>query len=170
MELLRLAEADVADLGGPAAAAARLRGLAPPGGSVAAEVAEILQAVRTGEDEALSELTRRFDTAGADPLPLLVEPGALDEAIREMPLELVAGLQVSIANVALVAEAGVAPDSVIELPQGHQVRMREIPVSSAAVYVPGGRAAYPSSVVMGVVTARAAGVVEVAVCAPPGPD
>ena len=45
-----------------------------------------------------------------------------------------------------------------------------MPVSAAAIYAPGGRAAYPSTVVMGVVTARAAGVVDVAVCTPPGPD
>ncbi len=48
--------------------------------------------------------------------------------------------------------------------------LREVPVGSAAVYVPGGRAPYPSTVVMGVVTARSAGVVDVAVCAPPGAD
>jgi histidinol dehydrogenase len=48
--------------------------------------------------------------------------------------------------------------------------LREVPVGSAAVYVPGGRAAYPSTVVMGVVTARSAGVLDVAVCAPPGAD
>jgi histidinol dehydrogenase len=50
------------------------------------------------------------------------------------------------------------------------VTLREVPVSTAAVYVPGGRAPYPSTVVMGVVTARAAGVLDVAVCSPPGPD
>jgi histidinol dehydrogenase len=50
------------------------------------------------------------------------------------------------------------------------VRLREVPVGSAAIYVPGGRAPYPSTVVMGVVTARAAGVLDVAVCSPPGAD
>ena len=170
MEVLRLGDADVEALGGPAGAAARLRGLVPAGESVAREVREILQMVREGGDGALAELTRRFDTAGGDTAALLVEPEALDEAIRQMPLELVAGLQVAIANVALVAEAGVGQDAAVELPQGHQVRLREIPVGSAAVYVPGGRAAYPSTVVMGVVTARAAGVIEVVVCAPPSPD
>ena len=51
-------------------------------------------------------------------------------------------------------------------PQGQVVRLREVPVRRAAIYVPGGRAPYPSTVVMGVVTARAAGVEEVVVCAP----
>jgi histidinol dehydrogenase len=170
MDLLRLNEADVAGLGGPAAAAARLRALVPAGESVAAAVAEILTAVRERGDEAVRELTQRLDTGGREPPPLLVGAEALDEAIRQMPLELVAGLQVAIANVAQAADAGVGQDASLELPQGQQLRLREVPVGSAAVYVPGGRAPYPSTVVMGVVTARSAGVIDVAVCSPPGPD
>jgi histidinol dehydrogenase len=53
---------------------------------------------------------------------------------------------------------------------GHEIRLREEPVDRAAVYVPGGRAPYPSTVVMGTIAARAAGVREIAVCAPPGTD
>ena len=53
---------------------------------------------------------------------------------------------------------------------GHEVTLREVPVDRAAVYVPGGRAPYPSTVVMGVITAKVAGVSEIAVCAPPGAD
>jgi histidinol dehydrogenase len=77
---------------------------------------------------------------------------------------------VAITNVALVAQAGVSEDRTVELSQGQRIVLREVPVGSAAVYVPGGRAPYPSTVVMGVVTARSAGVVDVAVCAPPGPN
>jgi histidinol dehydrogenase len=170
MNLTRLDQDEVARLGGPAGVAARLRALIPGGQDVAADVAAILAQVRDGGDEALRGLTMRLDTAGAEPKPLLVAPEDLDEAIKAMPLELVAGLQVAIANVAVVAEAGVGADAVVPLPQGHTVRLREVPVRSAAVYVPGGRAPYPSTVVMGVVTARAAGVLDVAVCSPPGPD
>ena len=54
----------------------------------------------------------------------------------------------------------------MSLPQGQSVLLREIPVDRAAIYVPGGRAPYPSSVVMGAVTAREAGVREIVVCAP----
>jgi histidinol dehydrogenase len=83
----------------------------------------------------------------------------------------IAGLQVTIANVAQVADAAIGREETpVRLSQGHTVTMRELPVASAAVYAPGGRAAYPSTVVMGVVTARAAGVLDVAVCTPPGPD
>jgi histidinol dehydrogenase len=170
MRLERLDAAEVERLGGPAAVAARLRALVPAGESVAAEVAEILAAVCAEGDEAVTSYTRRFDTAGAEPPPLRVAPEQLDEAIKRLPLELVAGLQVAIANVAEVANAGVDGDVSVQLAQGQRVALREVPVRSAAVYVPGGRAPYPSTVVMGVVTARSAGVIDVAVTAPPGPD
>ena len=101
---------------------------------------------------------------------MLVAPEELDAAIKELPLELVAGLQVAIANVATVAQAGVDESTTVQLPQGQRVTLREVPLQAAAVYVPGGRAPYPSTVVMGVVTARAAGVLDVAVCSPPGAD
>ncbi len=170
MALLRLDAAEVNRLGGPAAAAARLRALVPAGASVAEDVAGIIAAVLSGGDEAVAAYTRTYDTGGAEPKPLLVSPEELDAAITSLPRELIAGLQVAIANVAQVAAAGVDGEAAVELPQGHQVRLREIPVASAAVYVPGGRAPYPSTIVMGVVTARSAGVLDVAVASPPGLD
>jgi histidinol dehydrogenase len=170
MRIERLAVEEVGRLGGPAGAAAHLRSLVPDGASVEEAVREIVNRVRAEGDEAVREYTRRFDTAGKDPRPLLVAPEELDEAIELLPLELVAGLQVAISNVALVAQAGVSEDLAVDLPQGQRIVLREVPVGSAGVYVPGGRAPYPSTVVMGVVTARAAGVLDVAVCAPPGAD
>jgi histidinol dehydrogenase len=170
MQLTRLDRREVERLGGPAGAAARLRSLVPTGLSVAEEVREIVERVRSEGDAAVLDYTRRFDLSGGEPRALLVAPEELDEAIKLLPLELVAGLQVAIANVALVAQAGVAEDAAVDLPQGQRVLLREVPVRSAAVYVPGGRAPYPSTVVMGVVTARSAGVIDVAVCAPPGGD
>jgi histidinol dehydrogenase len=170
MQIERLSADDVQRLGGPAGAAAHVRALAPDGDSVAEEVREIIAGVRARGDAAVIDYTRRFDTAGNQPLALRVPAEELDEAIKRLSLELIAGLQVAITNVALVADAGVGHDANVQLPQGQRIVLREVPVSSAAVYVPGGRAAYPSTVVMGVVTARAAGVLDVAVCAPPGPD
>jgi histidinol dehydrogenase len=170
MRLERLDSAVVERLGGPGAAAAHVRSLIPGGESVAAKVAEIIERVRSEGDEALIDYTRRFDTNGAPPLALQVDAEELDEAIKKLPLDLVAGLQVAIANVAEVASLGLEHDGALSLPQSQQIRVREMPVARAAVYVPGGRAPYPSTVVMGVVTARAAGVLDVAVCAPPGPD
>jgi histidinol dehydrogenase len=170
MAIQRLTAAETARLGGPAGAAAHIRSLVSAGAAVEARVREIVDAVRAGGDEAVLTYTRKFDTAGGEPRPLLVSPQELDAAIKELPLELVAALQVTIANVALVAQAGVGEDVTVALPQGHTILVRELPVGSAAVYVPGGRAPYPSTVIMGVVTARAAGVLDVAVCSPPGLD
>jgi histidinol dehydrogenase len=168
MAIERLSSEDVERLGGPAGAARHLRALVPAGASVEAAVREIVDKVRAEGDRAVRDYTRMFDTGGEEPRPPVVAAEELDEAIRQLPLDVVAGLQVAIANVAQVAHAGVAEDVAVDLPQGHRIVLREVPVGSAAVYVPGGRAPYPSTVVMGVVTARAAGVLDVAVCAPPG--
>ncbi len=170
MRLERIGVGELEPLGGPAGVAAHLRTLIPDGASVERAVSEIVQRVRAEGDAAVLDYTRRLDTNGAEPRELVVTADELDAAIKRMPLELVAGLQVTIANVAQVADAGVSEGTAVELPQGHRVSLREVPVAAAAVYVPGGRAPYPSTVAMGVVTARAAGVLEVVVCAPPNAD
>ena len=170
MRIERVAADELARLGGPVGVAEHLRALIPDGDSVEGAVREIVQAVRDGGDAAVIEYTRKFDTGGVEPGELLVDEAELDAAIKLIPLELVAGLQVTIANVAQVADAGVGRDVSVQLPQGQRIDVREIPVESAAVYVPGGRAPYPSTVAMGVVTARAAGVYDVAVCSPPSAD
>jgi histidinol dehydrogenase len=170
MPIERLTVEELARLGGPPGAAAHLRSLIPGRASVEAAVREIADRVRAEGDEAVRDYTRRFDTSGNEPRTLVVSRGELDEAKKLLPNELVAALEVAIVNVALVAQAGVSEDVALDLPQGQRIALREMPVSSAAVYVPGGRAPYPSTVVMGVVTARAAGVLDVAVCSPPESD
>jgi histidinol dehydrogenase len=172
VQVERVGPEDVQRLGGPVGAASYLRSLVPPSDSVSEVVRRILADVRQRGEAAVLDYTRRFDTSGADPKALLVPHEDLDDAIRRLDLDVIAGLQVATANVAAVAQAGVGvgQDVAVDLPQGQRVTLRELPVSSAAVYVPGGRAPYPSTVVMGVVTARAAGVMDVAVCSPPGPD
>ena len=152
------------------ALAAEVRGLAPSAEDVAPAVAEIVAAVRDGGDAAVAEYTRRFDTRGAAPGPLRVAPEDLTAALAALDPAVRNGLELAIANVDTVARAGLGEDIEVPLPQGQTVLVRELPVERAAVYVPGGRAPYPSTVVMGAVTARAAGVREVAVCAPPGED
>ncbi len=150
--------------GSPGVVAAKVRALAPGGASVADGVAEIVAAVRTGGDAALINYVERFDATGG--AAVRVEDDELAAALEALDADVRAGLEVAIANVRAVAEAGVASDTPVTLPQGHTVTIRELPVRRAAIYVPGGRAPYPSTVVMGVVTARAAGVEEVVVCAP----
>ncbi len=169
MRLQRIDASAFAELGAEAVAAS-LRAMVPDAASVAEDVRAIVEAVQREGDAAVSRFTRAFDAPDAPDRPLRVTQEELDTAITQLPLELVAGLQVAIANVASVAEAGIHSDGAVTLPQGQTIALREVPVFSAAVYVPAGRAPYPSTVVMGVVCARSAGVVEVSVCAPPGPD
>jgi histidinol dehydrogenase len=129
------------------------------------DVAPILDAVRQRGDAALRDYEERFGNDRPGPVPqedLAAALDALEPAVR-------AGLQTAIDNVRAVAEAGVDAEAHVELPQGQTVRLREIPVRRAAVYAPGGRHPYPSSVVMGAVTARAAGVDEVVLATPGHP-
>jgi histidinol dehydrogenase len=144
--------------------AAAVRALVADGASVAADVATIVEAVRAGGDAALAGYVERFDaTQGA---PVLVERAELDAALAALDPDVRAGLEVAIENVGIVARAGVGDPKEVTLPQGHTVTLREVPVRRAGIYAPGGRNPYPSTVVMGAVTARAAGVDEVVVCAP----
>lgn len=149
--------------GDPAEAAALLRALAPAGVSVSGTVSEIVASVRTRGEPALLEYAERFDGVTG---PLRVTQEECDAALAALDPAVRSGLEVAIANVRAVAEAGLATDREVELPQGQHVAIRDVPVRRAAIYTPGGRNPYPSTVVMGVVTAKAAGVDEVVVCAP----
>jgi histidinol dehydrogenase len=166
MQCERLTAAD----GDPVALAAQLRALVPPGASVSERVAEIIAQVRSKGDAALLDYTRRFDTGGAEPSALEVPAADLDAALERLDPDVRAGLERAIDNVGTVARAGLRHEITVVDFDGHQVLLREVAVRSAGIYVPGGRAPYPSTVVMGVVTALVAGVPDVAVCAPPGPS
>ena len=134
------------------------------------EVAEIMEEVRARGDEAVLTFTERFDHAELGPAQLRVDANELESSVGVLEPDVLAGLRTAIANVRTVANIQLRDDLVTaELPEGHKVEVVERPVRRAAVYVPGGRAPYPSTVVMGAITARVAGVEQIAVCAPPGP-
>ncbi len=151
----------------PGKLAERLRALVPHPQSVSEAVAEIIEQVRARGDAAVCEYTRRFDTQGAQPAPIAVRSAELRAAARQLDPAVQAGLERAIVNVRRVAEAGLIAERTVKL-DGHRVLLRDAPVRRAGIYVPAGRAPYPSTVVMGVVSARVAGVAEVLVCAPPG--
>ena len=155
---------------GPGASAADVRALVPPAGDVEDEVRAILQQVRDGGDAAVRELTERFDPAELAPDELAVPPAEIDNAVAALEPGVLAGLRAAIANVRAVARAQLGEPTRVRLEAGHTVSVAEQPVRRAAAYVPGGRAPYPSTVVMCAVTAYEAGVDELAVCAPPGPE
>jgi histidinol dehydrogenase len=138
--------------------------------ALAVDVGPIERDVREGGDAALMRLTARFDATERPPTSLRVDrdsiasaAAALDPAVRE-------ALELAIANVRAVASAAVddGPREV-GLPQGQTVTLRSAPVAAAGIYAPGGRASYPSSVLMGAIPARVAGVRRLVLATPPGP-
>jgi histidinol dehydrogenase len=155
---------------GPGAAAADVRALTPAPRNVEADVREILEEVRIEGDAAVRRFTERFDHAELAPEDVVVPPAEIDEAVATLPPDVLAGLRTTMANVREVARAQLGDVTAVELEAGQRVEIAEVPVRRAAAYIPGGRAPYPSTVVMCAVTAREAGVDELAICAPPGPE
>lgn len=150
--------------------AAQVRALAPPPPSVEDDVRAIVDEVRQGGDAAVRRLTERFDRAEVAPDQLRVSLAELEASVGVLEPAVLAALRIAIANVRSVVEAQLRRDPVVvDLPEGQRVEIAELPVRRAAAYVPAGRAPYPSTVAMIAATARAAGVREIAVCAPPGP-
>jgi histidinol dehydrogenase len=133
------------------------------------EVRAILEEVRGGGDDAIRRLTARLDGVELGPDDLRVDSADLEASVARVEPAVLGGLRTAIANVRALVEAQLREPVVAQLEQGQRIEVAEVPVSRAAVYVPGGRAPYASTVVMGAVTANAAGVDEVVVCSPPGP-
>jgi histidinol dehydrogenase len=135
------------------------------------DVSGIEREVREGGDGAVLRMTARFDATERAPTSLRVEQGAGADALAALDPGLRESLQLAAANVRAVAEAQIAAEAQrVELPQGQTVTVRDVPVAAAGLYAPGGRAAYPSSVLMCATPARVAGVERVALASPPGPD
>ena len=131
-----------------------------------APVAELLRQVREEKDAALRDFARRFD--GVELAELEVPRARWDEALERIPSELRRALERAQRNIAAfhAAQRPVAVE--LETEPGVRVGRRPDPLRRVGVYAPGGRAAYPSSVLMGAVPAKVAGVAEVIVCSPPG--
>jgi histidinol dehydrogenase len=137
----------------------------------AVDVVPIEREVREEGDAALLRLTERFDATERAPDSLRVDPEAPAAALAGLDSGLRDSLEMAAANVRAVAEAQApAQPRRVDLPEGQSVLLREVTVGAAGIYAPGGRAAYPSSVLMCAIPARAAGVERVALASPPGPD
>jgi histidinol dehydrogenase len=135
------------------------------------DVSAIEREVREGGDGAVLCMTARFDATEQAPTALRVDGEAPVEALAALDPGLRESLELAAANVRAVAEAQIAAGpKVVELSQGQTVTVREVPVSAAGLYAPGGRAAYPSSVLMCAISAKVAGVERIALASPPGPD
>jgi histidinol dehydrogenase len=133
-----------------------------------AQVASLIAEVRSRGDAALRDLARRFDRVSLDSLE--VPRAAILAALDRQPPALRRAMERSARNVSRVHSAFRPRATRLEVEPGVVVERRPDPLARVGVYAPGGRAAYPSSVLMGAVPARVAGVGEVVLCTPPGPD
>ncbi len=130
-------------------------------------VRAVLDEVRSGGDDAVRALTRRFD--GVDVDTLRVPDQDLDAALAGLDPGLREALEVAYARI--LAYHGHEPEPVADfVNDGVVVQHLLRPVARAGLYAPGGRARYPSTVLMCAAPARVAGVAELVLCVPPGPD
>ena len=132
-------------------------------------VREILKKVRAEGDEALTTLTRQYDCRFIDSLGLRVSRKEVEGAYDSVSRGFLASLRVAGKNIARFHKRQL-PKSWALRGGGMRLSQRFSPLSRVGIYVPGGKAAYPSTVLMNAVPARIAGVGEIVMASPPGPD
>lgn len=128
-------------------------------------VEPILHRVKTGGESELIKLAQEFD--GVTPVSIRVPQKALDSALASLDPAIRTALEISIKQVRKVHNDQVRADKTTTVVDGGSVTEKWIPVDRVGLYVPGGRAVYPSSVVMNVVPAQIAKVSSIAVASPP---
>ncbi len=137
-------------------------------GEARERVEAILTAVRDRGDAAIADFTERFD--GFRPEPMAVSPEALEQAWTSLPTNLRDALELAHRRITDFHQRQRPADLAVTGPHGERLGRRWRPVERAGLYVPGGRAAYPSTVLMNAVPARVAGVKDVVICSPAGRD
>ncbi|CAI8261810.1 MAG: Histidinol dehydrogenase [Prochlorococcus marinus str. MIT 9313] len=133
-----------------------------------ATVEDILDTVRSQGDQALMTLTERFD--GFRPEPLTVAPEELEDAWRKTPQKLQSALELAYRRIQDFHQHQRPNDLMVQGIHGEQLGRRWRPVQKAGIYIPGGRAAYPSTVLMNAVPAQVAGVEQLVMTSPAGRD
>ena len=139
-----------------------------PVGSVEEPVREIIAQVRAKGDEALKRYTKEFD--GVDITSVEVGQGAIDEGFRMADPMLVDILYRASERVAAFHQHQVRNSFLVNEEDGILMGQKIIPLERVGLYVPGGTAAYPSSVIMNCIPAKLAGVKEIVMVTPPGKD
>ena len=149
----------------------RQRLTAPDGGlpaRVCDDARAIIADVRERGDQALLDLTARFDGVQLAADALRVDPATIRESAAQASPELADAIRMAIRNVRTFHQAQLPAPVRVDGPAGATLELIWSPVASAGLYVPGGRAAYPSTVIMNAVPALAAGVPRLAVFTVPG--
>ena len=131
-------------------------------------VTPILEQVRVGNEHDLVELAVKFD--GVAPSKIRVPKAELESALLELDPKVRTALEIAAERIRKVHQDQIRSDKVTEVVAGATVTERWVPVDRVGLYVPGGRAVYPSSVLMNVIPAQIAKVPSIAVASPPQID
>ena len=136
----------------------------------AGTVQEIVDGVRAKGDEALFAYTRQFDRAQVDESNIRVTETEIQAAMKQVPKELLQVMTTSMENIRAYHEKQKRNSWFDARPDGTILGQKVTPLDSVGVYVPGGKAAYPSSVLMNMIPAQVAGVKRIVMVTPPGAD
>ena len=139
-----------------------------PGANVEAAVADIIAAVRARGDQAVLEFTQRFD--GIRPEPMLVSRQEMEEAFASVEPEFLEVLEQAAQNIRAFHAKQVRNSFVIADRPGIVLGQKVTPIEKVGIYVPGGTAAYPSTVLMDTIPAKIAGCPRIVMVTPPGKD
>lgn len=132
------------------------------------KVLDIIEQVRTRKDDALLEYTEKFDHVKLD--SLIMSEEEIEAVMSKVDASLIADLKEAAENIACYHEKQLQEGYEIQKEDGVYLGQRVIPLERVGVYVPGGRAAYPSTVLMNVIPAKIAGVKEIVMVTPPSAD
>lgn len=139
-------------------------------GDIEKTVRDILEQVKSRGDEAVLEYTERFDGCHLDAAQLKVSSGEIEEALSSVDSALLDIMKRAAERIRIYHEKQVRNSFFFTEDTGSILGQRITPIAVAGVYVPGGKAAYPSSTLMNIIPAKVAGVERIVVCTPPGRD
>ena len=139
-------------------------------GEYEARVQEILDTVREKQDEAVFDYTKKFDGADIHPGNILVTEEEVREAYAQMDENLLRIIRRALANIETYHQKQMQYSWFDSKPDGTMLGQKVTALRRAGVYVPGGKAVYPSSVLMNIMPAKVAGVEEIIMVTPPGKD
>ena len=134
------------------------------------QVQEIVDGVKERGDEALFAYTEKFDGAKVSADNIRVTEEEIEAAMAQVPEELLAVMKTSMENIRRYHEKQKRNSWFDARPDGTILGQKMTPLDSVGVYVPGGMAAYPSSVLMNIIPAQVAGVERIVMVTPPGKD
>ena len=139
-------------------------------GKYESAVNEILEQVRTKKDEAVFSYTKQFDHAEINKDNVLVTEAEIQEAYQQVDASLVEVIRRAIVNIREYHEKQKQYSWFDSKPDGTILGQKITPIAKVGLYVPGGKAAYPSSVLMNVIPAKVAGVEKIIMCTPPNAE